>query len=118
MTVVHQHLAVDPWMAIGCTFGAVRGKASTQSDGSCNDRMVRFSTRHRVDSYVADESSVCMASQDVVETPSIAFGANIGGLLATFGGREERVRDSHTHICSGADEVFAIVVQNVSSVRP
>ena len=32
------------------------------------------------DSYVADESSVCMASQDVVKTTSIAFGANIGGL--------------------------------------
>ena len=104
-------------MAVGWTFGAVRGKASAQSDSSCNDRVVRLSMRHRVDSYVADELSVCIASQYVVKTPSIAFGANLGGLLATFGGREERVRDSHTRICSGADEVFAIAVQNVSSVR-
>ena len=58
-----------------------------------------------------------MVSQDVVKTPSIDFGAKIGGLLATFGGREERVRDSHTRICTGADKVFAVVVQNVSSVR-
>ena len=50
-----------------------------------------------------------MESQDVVKTSSIAFGANVGGLLATFGAREERVRDSHTRICSGADEVFAVV---------
>ena len=104
-------------MAVGWTYGAVRGKASAQSDGSFNDRVVRLSTRHQVDKYVADELSVCMASQDVVKTPSIAFGANKGRLLATFGDRKERVRDSHTRICSGADEVFAIVVQNVSSVR-
>ena len=74
----HRHLAVDPWVAVGWTFRAVRGKASAQSDGNCNDRVVRLSTRHRVDSYAADESSVCMASKDVVKTPSIAFGTNIG----------------------------------------
>ena len=83
ITVVHQHLAVDPWVAVGWTFGAVRGKASAQSNGSCNDGVVRLSTRNRIDSYAADEWSIYTASEDVVKSPRIPFGANISGLLAT-----------------------------------
>ena len=50
-----------------------------------------------------------MTGQDVVKTASIAFGTNIGGLLATFRSRDERADDSHTRMCSVADEVFAVV---------
>lgn len=115
--IVHQVLAVDPRVAVDWTFTAVRAKSSAHFDDSCNDRVVQLSTRHRVDGYLANESSICMANQDVVETPRIAFEGNIGGLLAALGGTKEHVRDCHTRIYNGTDEAFALVLQSVSCVR-
>lgn len=97
----YQPFVVDLWLTVGWTFKVVRGNASAQSDVSCNDRVVRRITRHRADSYLAHESLIGMADQDVVKTRNMSSGAKVRGLLATFGGREKRVRDSHTRICSG-----------------